>query len=71
MSLVLLEHPVPFHHLRNDPVKLVLCLGTVDNYSHEKAIYDLLKILENKYLLDSILQAEHVNQILLTINGIN
>lgn len=71
MSLVLLDHPVPFHHLRNDPVKLVLCLGTVDNYSHEKAIYDLLKILENKYLLDSILQAEHVNQILLTINGIN
>lgn len=70
MSLTLLQEPVSFHHPRNDPVKLVVCLGTVDNRSHEKAIYDFLKILENKYLLDGILNARSVKEILLTINGI-
>lgn len=70
MSLVVLKHAVPFGYAKFDPVRLVVCLGTVDKESHEKAIGDLLKILENKCLLENILNADSVKNILLTINGI-
>lgn len=70
MSLVVLKSPVSFGYPKFDPVKLVVCLGTVDKESHEKAIGDFVKILENKYLLENIMNAESVKSILLTINGI-
>lgn len=70
MSMVVLKNPVSFGYPKFDPVRLVVCLGTVDKESHEKAIGDFLKILENECLLEHILQAESIKNILLTINGI-
>lgn len=46
MSLVTLAHPVCFHHPQNDPVRLVLCLAPVDNWSHIEALRGVLALLD-------------------------
>lgn len=45
MSMITLSDPVLFHHPINDPVKLILCLAPIDNYSHVAALEDFLVFL--------------------------
>lgn len=47
-SLIRLKEPIPFGHDRNDPVKVVLCLGTVDAEVHLNALRQFQKILNEK-----------------------
>lgn len=71
MSMTLLKEPVPFGHSAYDPVKLVICLGAVDSRSHEKAMGDLLTLLQNEYLLQRIMGAQDIEEILLAVNAVH
>jgi mannitol/fructose-specific phosphotransferase system IIA component (Ntr-type) len=67
MSIVHLKNPVCFGHKEYDPVKLVFCLGAVDDCSHHLALNDLLALLEDKAALNSVLNAENAEDILLAV----
>lgn len=54
LSLLRLSNPVNFGHDKNDPVKLVICLSSVDAEMHLNALRQLASILsdnENKQIL--------------------
>lgn len=70
MSIVHLKNPVCFGRKEYDPVKLVFCLGTVDDCSHYRALNDLLALLEDKAALNRVLNAENVEDILLAVRRI-
>ncbi|MEM4724255.1 MAG: PRD domain-containing protein, partial [Candidatus Hadarchaeum sp.] len=57
MSLVTLKQPVPFGHPRHDPVDLAVALGTVDNYSHWRALRQLIEMLNNTEVMRKIKNA--------------
>jgi transcriptional antiterminator/mannitol/fructose-specific phosphotransferase system IIA component (Ntr-type) len=70
MSIVHLKNPVCFGHREYDPVKIVFCLGAVDDCSHHRILNDLLALLEDKAALDRVLNAEKAEDILLAIKHI-
>jgi transcriptional antiterminator/mannitol/fructose-specific phosphotransferase system IIA component (Ntr-type) len=70
MSIVHLKNPVCFGHREYDPVKIVFCLGAVDDCSHHRALDDLLALLEDKAAIDRVLNAEKAEDILLAIKHI-
>jgi transcriptional antiterminator/mannitol/fructose-specific phosphotransferase system IIA component (Ntr-type) len=70
MSIVHLKNPVCFGHREYDPVKIVFCLGAVDDCSHYRALNDLLALLEDKTAFDRVLNAESAEDILLAIKHI-
>jgi mannitol/fructose-specific phosphotransferase system IIA component (Ntr-type) len=47
MSIMTLKNPIEFGNEDNDPVKLLITLGAVDNETHLKALYELMKLLNN------------------------
>lgn len=57
MSMVTLENEVYFHHPSNDPVRLVLCLAPVDNWSHIQALRGILNLL-NRIPVQTICEAD-------------
>lgn len=57
MSLVTLKQPVPFGHPRHDPVDLAVALGTVDNYSHWRALRQLVEMLNDTEAMRKIRDA--------------
>jgi mannitol/fructose-specific phosphotransferase system IIA component (Ntr-type)/transcriptional regulatory protein LevR len=57
MSMITLKEPVIFHHPINDPVRLILCLAPVDDFSHVSALNDFIEFLRN-YDLDRICKEE-------------
>ncbi|MFZ7132548.1 MAG: BglG family transcription antiterminator [Eubacteriales bacterium] len=69
MSLITLNKPVKFGHPTNDPVKLIICLGAMDENAHIKALYELLRILEDQRLLSIIMDAKDKNEILELIHN--
>lgn len=71
MSMVLLKEPVHFGHPANDPVKMLVCLGTVDEHFHEKALYEFLTILESPSLTERLFNARDVDEALLVINHVH
>lgn len=50
MSMITLKEPVCFHHPTNDPVKLILCLASIDNSSHVLALEDFIHFLRSNDL---------------------
>ena len=47
MSLLILKNGVNFNSGRFDPVQFILCLAAKDTHSHNKALSDLLEIIED------------------------
>lgn len=47
MSLLILKEGVNFNSGRFDPVQFILCLAAKDTHSHNKALSDLLEIIED------------------------
>jgi mannitol/fructose-specific phosphotransferase system IIA component (Ntr-type)/galactitol-specific phosphotransferase system IIB component len=70
LSIVHLKNPVCFGHKEYDPVKIVFCLGAVDDCSHHRALNDLLALLEDKTAFDRVLNAESAEDILLAVKHI-
>ena len=63
MSLLTLKTPVNFGNEHNDPVKLVVSFGTVDHEAHVQAISKLARIIADPEKLDSLFNAERVEQV--------
>lgn len=63
MSLVTLKKPINFGNENNDPVKLVIAFGTVDNKAHIKALSKLARILGDKEKIDGLKNAVSHEQI--------
>lgn len=64
MSLITLKNPVSFGHPENDPVKLVLCLGIVDEISHIKPLYEFMEFLEDRDRVERVFGAKNEKQLL-------
>jgi mannitol/fructose-specific phosphotransferase system IIA component (Ntr-type)/galactitol-specific phosphotransferase system IIB component len=63
MSLITLKNPVNFGHQQNDPVKIVVCLCSVDNSSHIKALSQLVKFLNDEEMINK-LNGNNINDVL-------
>ena len=57
MSLAVLKHPVCFGNEYNDPVKIVLCMGTRDSREHMQSISELTNLLGDTQALAEICAA--------------
>ncbi len=71
MAMMRLDQPVKFGHPENDPVDLVFALAAVDHRSHRRALLDLVRIVRDPCLLQSIRRApdvEAVHAILRTVS---
>ncbi len=54
MSLITLIEPIDFGHVQNDPVKIILCLCSVDNNSHIKALSQLMKFISDEEVIKGL-----------------
>lgn len=68
LSLSVLKKPINFGNKKNDPVKLVIILGAIDNESHLRALSDLMSLLNNAEYVEKVINAKTVNEIINTIN---
>jgi mannitol operon transcriptional antiterminator len=59
MELTSLREPVYFGHPENDPVKLTVVLGAVDNHSHIIALQELNQMIQNEEAMRSIQNTMH------------
>lgn len=64
MSLIKLSAPVSFGNKENDPVKVVISLGAIDNYSHTKALSTLVDLFNDKERVELLKNANTVEEIL-------
>jgi mannitol operon transcriptional antiterminator len=64
MSLVTLKPPVNFGHPSNDPVKIAVALGGVDENSHIDALMEIANILSEEDKVAKIISAISVEEIL-------
>ncbi|MCT4565981.1 MAG: PTS sugar transporter subunit IIA [Maledivibacter sp.] len=64
MSIMTLKNPIEFGNEDNDPVKLLITLGAVDNETHLKALYELMKLLNNSEDVKKIFKAKDKQEIL-------
>jgi mannitol/fructose-specific phosphotransferase system IIA component (Ntr-type) len=69
MSLITLKTPVNFGNEHNDPVKLVIAFGTIDHNAHVKAISKLARIIGDEEKLNSLINAQEINQVEKIISG--
>lgn len=68
-SLITLNEPIFFGNEKNDPVKIVICICSVDNNSHIQALSELASLLGKKGVAKSIWQARSVSEILKLLNN--
>jgi PTS system ascorbate-specific IIA component len=73
MSMITLHTPVNFGNQANDPVKLIVAFGTIDNKAHIEALTCLAKLLGDPEKLDALKQAKNVECIedIITRSGRN
>jgi mannitol/fructose-specific phosphotransferase system IIA component (Ntr-type) len=64
MSIMTLKNPIEFGNEDNDPVKLLITLGAVDNETHLKVLYELMKLLNNSEDVKKIFKAKDKQEIL-------
>jgi mannitol operon transcriptional antiterminator len=64
ISLITLEEPVNFGNEDNDPVKVVICLGAVDSYSHLKALSKIVEIINDEKKLEMLKGAQNFEELL-------
>jgi len=69
MSLITLKTPVNFGNMHNDPVKLVIAFGTVDHNAHVKAISKLARIIGDEEKLNTLINAQEVDQVEKIVSG--
>ncbi len=69
MSLVTLDPPIKFGHPNNDPVKIVVALGGVDENSHMDALMEIANILSEEENITKIIAATTVEDIFILFQG--
>lgn len=68
MSLITLKNPVEFGNEVNDPVRLVVCFGAIDNSTHLKALSQLMSLFMDNECLKNLFNAKSVESILAIID---
>lgn len=63
ISMVTLKDAINFGSEQNDPVKLIVTLAAKDNDNHIEVLADLMKIFMNEHDLNSILNANSIDDI--------
>ena len=64
MSLITLKEGIDFGNDTNDPVKLVVTFGAVDNESHLKALSQLMELFMNTKDIDNITSSTNKDEVL-------
>lgn len=64
MSFVTLKTGVEFGNPENDPVRLVIALGAVDNTSHMHALSDLVEFLDSKENIENLYQCREEKELI-------
>lgn len=54
LSVATFKTPVVFNHTDNDPVKLMFCLGAVDDRSHLKIMAGLVRLINNESKIEQL-----------------
>lgn len=67
IGLTILKEPVSFGNPVNDPVRIVICLGTLDGAEHMASISQLINILGDPAALECVLRAQSREEILMLI----
>lgn len=67
MSLITLMNPVKFGNEVNDPVRLVVCFGAIDNSTHLKALSQLMSLFMDYDYMENLFNAKSVESILAII----
>ncbi|MBY7144559.1 PTS sugar transporter subunit IIA [Virgibacillus sp. NKC19-3] len=68
LTMITLENPVDFGAGNKDPVDLVFALGAVDHNTHLNLMAELMRVLQDKQLLEMIRTEENVDRVLNMIN---
>lgn len=69
MSLITLKEPVKFGNEANDPVKLVIEFGAIDNHTHLQALSQLMNLFTSKAYTESVINTLEINEVLKIINN--
>ena len=64
MSLITLKEPVYFGRTQNDPVKIVIGFGAVDQSTHLQALSELARVLEHDENVEAISHASDSKKVL-------
>mgnify|MGYP003361684052 CR=1 FL=1 len=68
LGLSVLAKAVPFGNAVNDPVKLVFTLSSVGDDVHLNQMAELVNILQKPGLIESIEQAQHIDEVIKLFN---
>ena len=66
MSLVVLKEPILFPE--NKKVQIILAFSSLDNKEHLNALAELTELITNYNLIENLLKAKNINQVLKCIN---
>lgn len=69
LSLTVLNEPVKFNHVENDPVKYVFCLSAIDSSSHLELLSGLVSYLEDENFLALLDKANDASEIVDYLGG--
>lgn len=64
MSLVTLRHPVPFGHVKYDPVSLAIVLAAPDHHTHLRGLAELMQLLRDTQARQDLQRAVHLARVL-------
>lgn len=64
VTLMTLKDPVNFGNKENDPVKVVICLASVDTNSHLEFLKKIMLIIENRKFYEEIITSSDEKYIL-------
>ena len=64
MSLITLNKPINFGNKANDPVDIIICIGSTDNTSHIDLLTELISLVGSNEKLDMLRSAKSKDQVL-------
>lgn len=70
MSIVTLRKPVPFAHPRHDPVSVAVAMATTDNQAHWRGLRQLVDMLADREMFQTIRSAASKDQILELVSAV-
>jgi transcriptional antiterminator/mannitol/fructose-specific phosphotransferase system IIA component (Ntr-type) len=70
MSLITLRKPVCFGNVNNDPVRLVICLGVIDNSTHLLALSNLATLFNDEEKIERIAESDDISSAISEIQSI-
>lgn len=64
ISFAVLKNPVSFGHEQNDPVRIVICIGTKDGQQHMQSISELIYLMSDVEVVERICAAKSTAEIM-------